>query len=283
LDDRLTLRAGAWEAVILPAQGAALAALRHAGRDILVPVPPGADPNRGRHGAFLMVPWTNRLDGGRLPVGGTVHRMPVNWPDGTAIHGLVRDAAFAVEMASAGHAVLVQRLRHPPFDIETRVEVALGPERLRLDLAVRNRADAAVPTGLGWHPFFVRPAGTRIRFRAAHVLGRDARTLPTAARPTAGIAGGEGAYLGLDDHFAGWDGAAEIAWPDGTALRLSATGACARNLHLFAPHETPVICAEPVSHAPDAPNRAAAAQHGALHPLAPGAARETSLQIHLRG
>ncbi len=278
----LTLRHGAWEAVILPAQGALFAALRHAGRDLLVPEPPDDGPRRHWRGAFLMVPWANRLDGGRLPVQGTIHHLPRNSPDGEhAIHGFARDRAFAVEQAGTAAAVLVQHLDHPPFRCTTRLEVALRDDGLQLRLAVTNRADVPVPTGLGWHPFFPRPAGTRLRFRATHVLGRDARSLPTAARPTAGIAGAEGSYLGLDQHFAGWDGATEIAWPDGTVLRLAARGACARNLHLFAPHDAPMLCVEPVSHAPDAPNRAAAALHGALDPLHPGGTRDTSLTIHV--
>ena len=36
---RLTLAAGEWEAALLPEQGGAFASLRHAGRDLLVPVP----------------------------------------------------------------------------------------------------------------------------------------------------------------------------------------------------------------------------------------------------
>jgi aldose 1-epimerase len=39
---QLRLQAGDWEALILPEQGAAFAALRWRGRDILVPTPAGA-------------------------------------------------------------------------------------------------------------------------------------------------------------------------------------------------------------------------------------------------
>jgi aldose 1-epimerase len=84
----IALRAGAAEAVILPEAGGALTRLTLAGRDLVVPVPADADPNRGFHGAFLMAPWTNRLDGGRIVVDGAEHRMPINRPDeNTALHG----------------------------------------------------------------------------------------------------------------------------------------------------------------------------------------------------
>src|SRR3712207_7660581 len=49
-------------------------------------------------------------------------------------------------------------------------------------------------------------------------LFRSARCLPVAAQPTAGVDGDERAYEGLDTHFAGWDGAAEILRPDGLRL-----------------------------------------------------------------
>src|SRR3712207_1018859 len=101
-------------------------------------------------------------------------------------------------------------------------------------------------------------------------LFRSARCLPVAAQPCAGVDGDEAAYEGLDTPFAGWDGAAEILRPDGLRLRLSATGAAARNLHVFAPRGDAVLCAEPVSHVPDAPNRPDLAPLGPMAMLAPG-------------
>ncbi len=278
--EQLTLHAGAWEAVLLPMQGAAFAALRHAGRDVLAPIPAGADPNRGPHGAFLMVPWTNRLDHGRLPVGHTLHSMPINRPaERTSIHGLARDHAFAVESAAPARAALTQRLDHAPFHLLTRLEAALDAQGLSLSLSVANLGDAPVPIGLGWHPFFRRPPGTRIRFAATHVFGRDTRNLPTTARPCAGLSGDEGTWLGLDAHFAGWDGVADLA-AEGMVLRLSAQGAWSRNLHLYAPRGVEVLCLEPVSHVPDVVNRPDIAAHGAMSSLPPGAVRNASLTIH---
>lgn len=272
----LSLAAGDWEAVLLPAQGAAFAALRHRGRDLIAPVPAGADPNGGFWGAFWMIPWANRLDRGRLPFGGRTCYLPVNRPeDDTAIHGLARDRPWRVEAAARDRAVLAQELAEPgiPFRYLARVEVALTPEAgVTLAVSVANIAAEPFPFGLGWHPFFVRPSGTRLAFRATTMFGRDARTLPVAPRATTGIRGGEEAYLGLDTHFAGWDGRAEIAFPgaDGPALRLVASGAWTGNLQVFAPPAVPVLCLEPQSHVPDAPNRPAFAAHGAMTVLAPG-------------
>jgi aldose 1-epimerase len=277
----LELEGGGWAATLLPGQGGAMARLAWRGAEVLAPVPPGADPNAGFHGAFVMVPWTNRLDGGRLPAAGILHRLPVNRPEeDTAIHGLARDRPWQVvsrtgaSRTGASRAVLSQRLDPGPMQpwrYAARMELALsGREGAVLDLAVTNLAGHPFPFGLGWHPFFARPAGTRLRFRAAALLSRDARRLPVAAEPSAGVDGDESAYEGLDTHFAGWDGAAEILRPDGLRLRLSAAGAAARNLQVFAPRGDAVLCVEPVSHVPDAPNRPDLAPLGPMAVLAPG-------------
>jgi aldose 1-epimerase len=281
----LTLAAGAWEAVLLPAQGAAFAALRHAGRDLIAPVPPAAEPLGGFWGAFWMIPWANRLDGGRLPFAGETHLLPINRPeDNTAIHGLAREMPWCVERAATDRAMFAQVFADAgtPFRYAARVEIALAEAGLTLAVSVTNTADTPFPYGLGWHPFFVRPPGTHLAFRAATQFGRDARTLPEEPCDSTGIEGSEESFLGLDTHFAGWDGQAEIAFPDGPALALAAEGAWAGNLQVFAPPFAEVLCVEPQSHVPDAPNRPTLAAHGPLTVLAPGASLDARVAISVR-
>jgi aldose 1-epimerase len=281
--DGVALAAGDWSAVLLPAQGGAFAALAWRGIDLLVPLPVGADPNDSFYGAFTMAPWANRLDGGMLPVAGTTYRLPVNHSaDGTAIHGLVRDAPWHVEQATPARLVLTQATDATPLGIPwrftTRLEVLLEGGALTLALRLVNGGAQPFPFGFGWHPFFLRPPGTRLRLRATTLFARDARTLPVAAQPTAGIDGDEAAYAGLDTHFAGWDGVAEITRPD-CALRLEASGAWAHNLQLFAPAGGNVLCVEPVSHLPDAPNRPALATFGPMAMLLPGESLDAWMRL----
>jgi len=280
----LALTGGGWEATLLPGQGAAFARLAWRGRDVLAPLPTGADPNGSFAGAFLMAPWANRLDEGRLPVGGMTYHLPVNRPaDDTAIHGLLRDLPWRVEEANTAEAVLEQdgnaEAAGLPWHWQARLTVTLQEAGAAVALALVNAGPLPFPFGFGWHPFFMRPAGTRLRFAATTLFARDARCLPIAAQPSAGVDGDEGAYEGLDTHFSGWDGAAEIIRPD-IALRLRASGAWAGNLQVFAPAGSHVLCVEPVSHVPDAPNRPDFAVHGSLTMLAPGASLNARLEIN---
>jgi len=275
------LTAGDWSATLLPERGAAFAALTFRGRDVLRPIAPGGDPTAGFHGAFLMAPWTNRLDGGRFVLDGIEHRMPINRPaEGNALHGFVREHAWHVESAEDARATLTCAAARAPFDVVARLEVALSEAGLALSLALRNAGPMAVPMGIGWHPFFARPRGTRLAFGARTVFGRAARGLAVGPRASAGLRGADAVLEGLDTHFAGWDGSATIAWPDGTCFVLEAAGAWSRNLQVFAPRGGDVLCVEPVSHAPDAVNNPAVAAHGAMAPLLPGAVCGGSLRIN---
>ena len=277
----MEIRAGEASATILPESGAAFTRLDVAGRAILRPTPGGADPNRGFHGSFLMAPWTNRLDAGRIEIAGVGHRMPINRPEeNTAIHGFLREMAWDVVEAVADRLVLARSFDRPPFKGEARMVARIAPDHLALQVTLTNRGTVPTPMDFGWHPYFSRPEGTRFSANARIAFGRDARNLPIAPRPSAGLHGGDAAMDGLDGHYAGWDGTARIDWPDGHGMVMQATGAWSRNLHFFAPRGGGAIAVEPVTQAPDAANRPAAAAHGAMHVLAPDESLDASLTIH---
>lgn len=254
-----------WQAWLAPEDGGGITALRFRGRDILVPAPEGARLG-GPFGAFWMIPWANRLDGGRLGE----HRLPINRPaEGTAIHGLSRDRAWTVAEATPDRVLLTQAVEGGPYRYAARLLHGATAEGFSLDLTVTNTGEAPLPFGAGWHPWFVRPAGTRLAFGAATRFTHDGRCLPVAVAPDTGLDGDESAFLGLDTHFGGWDGVARIGWP-GLALAIAATGALATNLQVYAPRDRAVLCVEPSSHVPDVANRPGFAAQGAMRVLAPG-------------
>ncbi|MBO1074244.1 aldose epimerase family protein [Roseomonas marmotae] len=277
----LELQGGDWRAALLPGQGAAFATLEHAGRPVLRPLD-GQPPIGTKGGAFWMLPWTNRIDGGRFPVGERVYRLPVNETEaGNALHGLSRNAPWVVERAGGGHALLTQRLRHEPFDYAVRLELALAEEGFSLALQLENTGVEACPMGIGWHPWFARLPGSAPRFSATHRMVTDDRSLPLRAEPSAGLDGGS-EWLGTDGHYAGWNGRAELRRDDLTVV-MEAGGDWAGNLQFYAPAEYPVVCLEPVSHVPDVINRPALAPFGAMRVLAPGERLEGRLRLTIIG
>ncbi|MFM7418248.1 MAG: aldose epimerase, partial [Alphaproteobacteria bacterium] len=106
----------------------------------------------------------------------------------------------------------------------------------------------------------------------------NARGLPESLSPCAGIAADEAGLIGLDNFFAGWDGAARLTTPAGN-LMLTATGDFATGVQVYAPAASPIICVEPVSHMPDAPNRPALATAAPMRVLAQGQALHGTIRL----
>lgn len=275
MSDALRLAGADWEALLLPQQGAALARLTYRGVDVLAPLPEGADPNATRTGAFWMIPWGNRLDGGAL---GALHRFPINrLTENTAIHGLSRDRPWQAEVTADG-ALLTQRVTAGPYAYAVRIALSLSRAGFGIEAVVENCGSAPMPFGLGWHPWFARRPGQRLSFAAAHRLRSDERMLPREALPDPGLDEACATLIGTDAHFAGWDGLVLLEDP---ALRLTlrASGAWATNLQIFLPAEAEAVCIEPMSHIPDAPNQPELAKLGGLITLAPGAALASATRL----
>jgi aldose 1-epimerase len=270
----MKLQCGDWQALICTEQGAAFSRLQWRGGDVLVPIPEGAR-HPGAYGAFWMLPWANRLDGGRIA--GPV--MPINRAaDGTAIHGLARDLPWEVISAATDHAVLQQRVQLAPFDYTARLAVALDGDGVFMEMTLRHEGTAPAPYGMGWHPWFIRSAATSLHLNASQRANHNARGLPESLSPCAGIAADEAGLIGLDNFFAGWDGAARLTTPAGN-LMLTATGDFAAGLQVYAPAASPIICVEPVSHMPDAPNRPALAAAAPMRVLAEGQALRGTIRL----
>jgi aldose 1-epimerase len=276
----LTLEAAGWRAVLLPEQGAAFDTLEHHGIPVLEPLA-GRDPMVTRAGAFWMLPWTNRLDGGQFPWAGLRHAFPITDAlEGNALHGLGRALPWVVEQSGPASAVLTQRLRQLPFDYAARLDVSLGKAGLAMALHLEQCSETACPMGFGWHPWFARPPGCSLRFSATHKLGHDARGLPTSAEACLGVDGEVESLLGTDNHYPGWNGMAVLHRPDAT-LTLEAIGDWAHNIQFYAPPQYPVLCLEPVSHVPDVINQPSLAGFGPMRVLAKGETLEGRILLRV--
>lgn len=260
MSDTVTLAATGWEATLLPALGGSIASLRYRGADILRPTPASADHPLDT-ASFPLVPYANRIAHGRFRVGGQTIALPHNFGDHPhALHGVGWLAAWqgAAETPDRATLTLTHRASDAwPWDFTAQQRFTLGADGLAVRLTLRNCDAQPIPAGLGFHPYFPAPPGTRLRARLQGAWLSDATQLPTARV--------------ADDHFGkwrtgddvaravlvdnthdGWDGEAWIESGDRT-IRLTAQGT--RWLHLYMPPGEPFFCAEPVSHLPDAVNR----------------------------
>ncbi len=205
--------------------------------------------------------------------------MPINRAEeGTAIHGLARDRPWEVVSAAPDQVVLQQRLTFAPFDYTARLTVLLDVHGVLMEMILRYEGAASAPYGMGWHPWFTRSSATSLHLNATQRANHTARGLPASLTPCTGIAADEAGLIGLDNFFAGWDGAARLITPAGI-ITLTATGDFAAGVQVYAPPAQPVICVEPVSHMPDAPNRPALAAAAPMRLLAPGQSLHGTIRL----
>jgi aldose 1-epimerase len=189
---QVALRHGPWTAVVVEV-GGGLRELAYDGRPLLDGYGPGEMASGGRGQPLL--PWPNRLAGGRYRAGGREVRAPVNEPStGSAIHGLTRWANWSVAGDEGSRCAMALRL-HPqpayPFLLDLRLDYALSDDGLDVRLTAANAGAQAAPFGAGFHPYL--SAGTptvddaRLTLPAAEWLPADARGIPTGERrPVAG-------------------------------------------------------------------------------------------------
>ncbi|MET0981628.1 MAG: aldose 1-epimerase, partial [Telluria sp.] len=143
---------------------------------------------------------------------------------------------------------------------------------LNVTLEVTNTGRAPLPFGLGLHPWIERREGVLLRARSRGTWTRGPLGLPEdeiAVPPEWDFAGARALPAGQVDHvFCGWDGQAEIAWPD-TGVKLAVQADMAYYI-LYAPAGANFFCFEPVDHAINAHNLPSGAARNGLTSLAPG-------------
>ena len=256
-----TLRGGGWQAGLRPEVGGSLASLMFDGSEVLRTMTDGATgPLDGA--CFALAPYCNRIREGRFAFAGREIVLPPNFPpDRHSLHGLSWQRPWRIESQAANKCVLVDDYDGAgpwPWAYRAEQRVRLGDKGCAISLVLTNRGDTAMPAGIGLHPYFRRRAGARVRFAADHVLLSDPECLPTGVgAPAAHFADfAHGASLPpetIDHCFVRWSGEVQIEDDLGT-ITISAGGA--PHLHLYAPADGSALCCEPVSHTPDALNRA---------------------------
>jgi aldose 1-epimerase len=253
-----------------PNRGGAIREFSWWGRDILRRTPAGRGDDPFEMACFPMVPYVNRIAGGRFSFEGRLVQLERNWSaDPHPLHGQGWRAPWKVSAISAASATL--RFEGGgdewPWRYAAEQCFQLLDNGLLVELSVTNQSTSPMPAMLGLHPYFPDAAHAQLLASLPRVWLTDAQALPLKEAPTPPDWAFQPARpvesVALDNGFAGWNGVAVIRWPDRVCtVRATHCGF----LHVFVPPGRHFFCLEPQTAAPGALNR----DDGQAAVLAPG-------------
>jgi aldose 1-epimerase len=272
----ITLRHGYWLATVA-LQGGAVASLAKAGRDVLRPAPEGAtDPLD--FACFPLVPYANRVAGGRFAFAGREVRLPVQPQFAPhALHGEGWLGLWAILEQTDTRLVLSFAGDDWPWAYEARQTLTLSDDGLTIDLVLINRDERPMPAGLGLHPYFPRFPSSWLDASTTGVwTGQD--IVPDRLAPSNVVADWTDRSLTdatfVDHCFDGWTGPARLSDDGGTTI----VRASADRLHVYVPTGETYVCLEPVTHRPDVFNQASPGEQGFVV-LQPGESLSLSMTV----
>lgn len=182
---------GGYRAVVTEV-GAGLRVLEHTADGQVRPLLAGyREHETVPHGAGqLLLPWPNRVAGGRYTFDGQERQLDVTEPArGNAIHGLTRWLAWTAT-GHTGDGVRMELTLHPhpgyPHTLELATVYRVGADGLSVEVTARNTGEHAAPYGFGAHPYLTpgaEPAADRadewtLHLPAERYLAVDERMIP---------------------------------------------------------------------------------------------------------
>ena len=136
-----------------------------------------------------------------------------NFPDGTAIHGLVSSARWF--QRSNGDLAFVGGGGGWPWAFEVSQTASLSGTTLTLEYRVRNLDDAPMPAGIGLHPWFRRPVEVRLPAEAVYSTNVDSPPHSARVTGTRDLRSLAPPAEGLDDTWTQLtEPRVELVWPE---------------------------------------------------------------------
>lgn len=240
-------------------------------------------PYRGDEGAFdvlrcacfPLVPLGNRVEGNGFEMHQKHYHFEPNTEEPFYIHGDGWLGRWKVEAKSETGITLSFGQQQPgqsPHVYRAAQSITLDGATLRMELSVQNCGAEALPFGIGFHPYFLRGAGTKVSAPAASWWTEGTDYLPKVREPVPATVDFSQLHelpgRRLNNCFEGWTGEGSIFWPEiGLGVKIAADPIFSRYM-LYAPQEDRTFfCLEPMTHTP---NALATAGPDGLHVLAPG-------------
>lgn len=229
------------------------------GRDVLRPTAQDRGEDPLDTACFPMVPYVNRVAGGRFTFGKRVVQLKRNWnEDPHPLHGQGWRAPWKVVAASAASATVRFEggADEWPWRYSAEQCFQLLENGLLVELSVRNLSDEPMPAMLGLHPYFPDASRAQLQANLPRVWLADPQMLPVNEVP----APPDWSFdtlravqaVPLDHSFSGWDGVAMLRWPDHSCTIRATQCGC---LHVYAPAQRDFFCVEPETAAPGALGR----------------------------
>lgn len=279
-----SLAHGALRCDIVPALGGCIAGLWLGDVPVLRATAGTALGSVRQAGSYPLVPFSNRVGHATLRWQGTSHPLiQNNAAEPHAIHGVGWQRPWQVLEQTSDFALLSYEHRADaawPFAFDSSQTFRLGPDGLAQTLSITNQSPQPAPVGLGWHPYFVKRAGSHIAFEASGRWEMGPDKLPTERRPSQGLDAGCDT-LDVDHCFDGWSGAVRL---HDDRLRVQVRSNL-RRLVVFTNAARDFVAIEPVSHVNNAANLVAAGagpEDLGLVVLPPGASMTAEMEIQVR-
>lgn len=284
MEARFELASGDYRLTVAPSRGGSVLAFTWRGQHLLRET---AGSSVLDAACFPLVPYSNRIAGGRFNWLGREVRLKPNCPSVDPVnplHGSGWLADWAVVEAK-GNTLLLEHV-HPGGEwlwaYRARLFYAVSNSGLTARLDLANLSTQPMPGGLGFHPYFPRDDLTRYRGLHRGEWQGDAQGLPICLRQwQCAVDWWGGKPVGsrtIDTVYSGRDGPLEVSWPN---RNLTVHLDCSDELALtsvFVPAGKDWFCIEPVTHATDALNRAGA-QGGAMASIDPGATFSAEMRL----
>jgi aldose 1-epimerase len=290
-DQALRLRRGDFALDLCPHWGGSIAGFCCGDRALLRPGGEAflqrGDPRLAA--CFPLVPFSNRIADGRFRFRGRTYKLARNFPpEPHAIHGQGWQNPWEVADARPSRAELSFRhaVSGTPFDYRARQVFALRDDGLEIALEVTNVGDGPMPAGIGLHPYFIRTEGVTLRANLDHVWLPDERKIPKQRVPLPAAwdfaRGLRLAPLDLDHCFGGWDGRAELHWPETERTLVIEAAPPLRHLVIYVPPGQDFFCIEPVSQVNDGFNMLERGVEGTgVRVLAPGQTLDAAIRLRV--
>jgi aldose 1-epimerase len=207
--------------------------------------------------SFPLVPFSGRVRDGRFVFGGRHISLERNFGNSPhAIHGNAWKLPWKIVAHEASSASLV--LEHErsdwPFAYRAEQHFVLTSRSLEIELLVSNTDAAAMPVGIGLHPYFPYTEAMTLQAEVAQ-MWESSHDMPVRLVRNDNVEalarGLKMASVTLDNNFIGWKHVATLRWPEtGHRLRMTAQAPLSY-LVVFTPPSREFLCVEPVSNTVD--------------------------------